>query len=117
MASKANEQAKSLREVIEQECKIRRFKDVNLVVFNHGVRFEANKMFLYFRQLTNKYIIVLQGGSGYLVNTEFEPHHGESEFLYLSLQDEAQKKNDPILLNFFTYVFYDNNMDEVIDPK
>lgn len=115
MASAANEQTQPLKEILQNECKVRRFKDVNLVAFNHGVRFESNKIILYFRAKTNKYIIVLEGKTGYLVNTEFEPHHGESEFLYLCLQDEAQKSNDPILLNFFTYVLYDENMNEVID--
>jgi hypothetical protein len=117
MATTINPKTKPLSEIIQQECTLRQVKEINLVVFNHGVRFEANKISMYFREGMNKYIIVLQGHSGYLVNTEFEPHHGQSEFLFLCLQDEAKKKKDPVLINFFTYTFYDKNMEEVIDGR
>ena len=104
---------RSLSEILQHDCILRQFKEIDIEVFNHGVYFKATKISMYFRTQMNKYIIVLQGTNGYLINTEFEPHLAQSEFLFLCLQDEANKKKDPILINFFTYIFYDNNMKEV----
>ena len=106
---------RSMSEIMKHECEERNFKEVNLPVFNNGVRYVADRLFMCFNGIKRGYFIMLNTDKGALVSSDFNSIQAESEFSFLSSQDSAAKQGIPILINFFSYTFYNKNGEAIID--
>lgn len=108
---------RALSEIMKSECEERSYKDINLTVFNDGIHYVADKLFMCFNSLKKGYYIILRTDKGTLVSADFNSIQAESEFLFLSRHDSAAKQGIPTLINFFNYTFYCKSGKEMVDKK
>src|ERR1700722_9817504 len=87
---------KSISEILQQECKEKKGKEIKLDVYCDGTLYMVNKLSMYFRVPTGEYMIVLFTDSGgYLVNTVLDLRRAESEFSYLVAMSDKVKQETP----------------------
>ncbi len=115
MTTATTENIKSLPGILNHKYEERNFKDINLTVFNDGVHYIADKLFLGFNTLKKGYYIILRTDKGTLVSMDFNSIQAESEFTFLSRQDSAAKQGIPTLINFFSYTFYGKNAEKAAE--
>jgi hypothetical protein len=106
---------KSLREITNHEYEERNFMDINLTIFNNGVHYIADKLFMGFNAFKKGYYIILRTDKGTLVSSDFNSIEAESEFSFLARQDSAAKEGIHTLVNFFSYTFYGKNAEEATE--
>jgi hypothetical protein len=100
-------------EITKSGYQERRFKEINLEVFSNGVHYIANKLFMYFRAFKKGYYIILSTNKGTLISGDFNSIQADSEFLYLSRQDDSVKEGIPVTIDFFNYTVHDENIKDI----
>jgi hypothetical protein len=102
---------KTMSEIMEHECKEKRYKEINMELYSNGVHYTANNITMFFRETTNEYIIMLHTFTGFLINTMLDLRRAESEYRFLCAADDTSKEGPPITINSFCYV-YDKSREE-----
>jgi hypothetical protein len=105
---------RSIAEIIKHDCLQRRYNEINLDIFNKGIPYNINKLFMYYREFTGDYFIVLHTNRGYLVSMEFNSSRAQNEYSFLWEENNGTKEGTSKSINFFNYTLYDNNMEERI---
>jgi hypothetical protein len=101
-------------QIIKPGYQERRFKEINLEVFSNGVQYIADKLFMYFRTFKREYCIILCTDKGTIISGDFNAIQADSEFTFLSRQNDAVKEGVLVTIDFFNYTFYNGNIESVI---
>jgi hypothetical protein len=113
--SDRNIKIKPLGEIIKNECREIRQKEVNLAIFSNGIHCMVNKILVYIRAKSGEYIIVLNSDKGCLVETYFDNSPASNEFTFICNVDEAAKEGTPVSISRFNYTLYDRQMEKEIN--
>ncbi len=104
---------KSISEILQQECKQRKSKEIKLDVYCDGTLYMIHKLSMYFRVPTNEYMIVLYTDSGCLVNTVLDLRRAESEYTFLFSMNDNVKQKTPVTVNSFFYIADESMAEQV----
>ncbi len=107
-----------LKEIIKDEYKEVRHKEINLSVFANEIYCVANNVKLYLRNKNKKgepdYIILLETDNGNLVELGLDYFHANDEFVFICEEDEVSKDGANITINLFSYKLFDKNLEKEI---
>jgi hypothetical protein len=101
-----------LGEIIRNECREIRHKEINLNIFSNGIHCMVNKILVYLRVKNGEYIIVLKTDKGCLVETYYDTFPVNNEFSFICCEDEAAKQGETVSISRFNYTLYDQSLEK-----
>jgi hypothetical protein len=104
---------KPMREILNKECVMQRYKKINLDIFTKGIHCVAKAISVYYRLATREYIIILDTSSGRLVERELDSFHANEEFTFICEEDKVVSEGKDVNINLFHYTMYDNDLNKI----
>lgn len=115
LRSRKNVQSiKPIREILNDECILRKHKKINLDIYNEGIHLIAHFISTYYRVVTGEYIIILDTELGRLVGKDFDSIHAQSEYSFICEEDKIKNEGKDVTVNTFNYTLYDNDLNKMI---
>jgi hypothetical protein len=103
---------KPIREILNKECVMQRYKKINLDIFTRGIHCIAKTVSMYYRVINGEHIIVLDTQIGRLVGRNFDSLHADEEYSFICEENKIESEGKDVNVNLFNYDLYDKDLNE-----